>query len=157
MLLLMTFLACEEQKTYNYDVSSTIIVTDENGLAIQADNVEFCQRFQSEDYDTRTGWEVSSEQCNQVSIENGIATLPNWEGEYFGHDVSMKLELHKDEEVYEAQVFDSDAEVWCDNELVTEFDEYGDPVHYESLCAEDYERYLVWSLVVPIGLFDDSN
>ena len=153
MLLLMTLFACEEQKTYFYDVSSTVFVTNEEGSAVEADDVKICQYFQSEDYDTRTAWEVSSEQCNQVNIQNGVAIIPNWEGEYFGNDVSIQLELNYGDEVFLAEIIDSDSEVWCDNEEVTDVDEYGNPISYESVCVENYERYLLWSLVVPAEIF----
>ncbi|MEC7986106.1 MAG: hypothetical protein VX278_13160, partial [Myxococcota bacterium] len=77
------------------------------------------------------------------------AQLPNWEGEYFGPDVSIFVELRKEEEVFAAELIDNDTEVWCDNQVVSEYDEHGNALSYEDLCEENYERYLLWSLVLP--------
>lgn len=154
MLLFLQFFACEEgTKTFMYDISSTILVTDERGLQIDMEDVEFCQRFQSEDYDTQTSWSVHAEQCETVDIDDGIAILSNWEGEYFGPDVSIVVEMKKDNDVFFATLIDNDQEVWCDNQVVTSVDEYNDTVTYSDLCSENYERYLLWSLVVPVDTF----
>ena len=78
----------------------TILVTDERGLQVDMEDVEFCQRFQSEDFDTRTSWSVHAEQCETVDIDDGVAILSNWEGEYFGPDVSIVVEMKKDDDVF---------------------------------------------------------
>ncbi|MEC7984575.1 MAG: hypothetical protein VX278_05395, partial [Myxococcota bacterium] len=71
MLLFLTLLACDAQyKSYFYDISSTVFVTDETGLQVDAEDVEICQLFQSEDYDTRTAWEVQALQCDVVDIKD---------------------------------------------------------------------------------------
>ena len=154
MLMMLLTLACETQpKSYFYDISSTVMVTDETGLTLDLEEIELCQRFRSEDYDTTTSWTVHAEQCEVVDIKDGVATLSNWEGEYFGPDVSIVIDLSKDGDVYEAELLDNDTEVWCDNAVVTEIDEHGNPVTYDDLCSENYERYLLWSLVLPSELF----
>ena len=151
MLLLLHFFACEEgQKTFLYDISSTVLVTDERGFQVDMEDVEFCQRFQSTDYDTRTSWEVHAEQCEVVDIDDGVAILSNWEGEYFGPDVSIVIEMKKDKDIFSAVLIDNDQEVWCDNQVITSVDEYNDTVTYSDLCSENYERYLLWSLTVPV-------
>ena len=154
MLLFLQLFACEEgSKTFMYDISSTILVTDERGLQVDMEDIEFCQRFQSEDFDTRTSWSVHAEQCETVDIDDGVAILSNWEGEYFGPDVSIVVEMKKDDDVFFATLIDNDQEVWCDNQVVTSVDEHNDTVTYSDLCSENYERYLLWSLVVPVDTF----
>ena len=154
MLLFLSFFACDEShKSYFYDISSTVLVNDEAGLQLEAEDVEICQIFRSEDYDTRTEWEVQAAQCNLVDIRDGIVQLPNWEGEYFGPDVSIFVELRKGEEVFEAELIDNDTEVWCDNQVADQYDENGNVLSYSDLCEENYERYLLWSLVLPEGIF----
>ena len=154
MLLFLTLLACDDHhKSYFYDISSTVLVSDESGLQVNATDVEICQVFRSEDYDTRTAWEIQAQQCDSVDVDQGIVILPNWEGEYFGPDVSVFVELRKGEDVYSAELLDNDDEVWCDNQIVTEYDEHGNAIEYGDLCAENFERYMLWSLVLPPDLF----
>ena len=128
---------------------------DESGLAINSDNVEICQQFRSEDFDTRTSWEVHAVQCDIVDIDDGVALLPNWEGEYFGPDVDVAIEIHHLGEVHDAELISSDEEVWCDNGEAIEFDDNGNVIEYQTLCEENYERYLVWSVVLPMP--EDSS
>ena len=73
--------------------------------------------------------------------------------QYFGPDVSIFVELKAGEEVYEAELIHNDSEVWCDIQIVDEYDEYGNALSYAELCSENYERYLLWSLVVPSDTF----
>ena len=154
MLLFLQFFACDsELKPMFYDISSTVIVTDDTGVQLDMEDVEFCQRFQSEDYNTQTSWQVHSEQCETIDIDHGLAVLSNWEGEYFGPDVSVVVEMKKDDDVCFATLIDNDQEVWCDNQVVTSVDEHNDTVTYSDLCSENYERYLLWSLVVPVDTF----
>ena len=47
-------------------------------------------------------------------------------------------------------------EVWCDNGVAVEYDEHGNAISYDELCAENYERYLLWSLVLPAGVFENE-
>lgn len=150
MLLLLQLLACDpELKTLHYDISSTIVVTDDHGVQIDLEDVEFCQRFQSEDYNTQTSWHVQSEQCEFVDIEHGFAVLPNWEGEYFGPDVSIVVDMKFGDEIFTAELMDNDMDVWCDNQVLDSIDhETGTPT-YKNMCDENFERYLLWTLVVP--------
>ena len=151
MLILLSMLACDQShKTFHYDISSTVLVLDETGVAVNAENIEICQQFRSEDYDTRTAWEVHAVQCDIVDIDDGIVLLPNWEGEYFGSDVDIAIEIHHLGEIHGAELISSDEEVWCDNGQAVEFDENGNVIEYQSLCEENYERYLVWSAVLPM-------
>ena len=82
-----------------------------------------------------------------------VLQFTNWEGEYFGPDVSIVVEMKKDDDVFLATLIDNDQEVWCDNQVVTSVDEHNDTVTYSDLCSENYERYLLWSLVVPVDTF----
>lgn len=151
MLVLLSLLACDDaNKTFHYDISSTVLVHDEQGLAVNMEDIEICQKFQSEDYDTRTSWEVHAVQCDIVDVEDGVALLPNWEGQYFGPDVDIAIEIHHLGEVYDAELISSDEEVWCDNAEAIEFDENGNAIAYQTLCEENYERYLVWSAILPL-------
>ena len=77
MLLFLTLFACgEHHKSYFYDISSTILVSDEMGFQIDTEDVEICQGFRSEDYDTTTSWEVHALQCELLDINNGVAIYP---------------------------------------------------------------------------------
>ena len=152
MLLLMSLIACDDSnKTFHYDISSTVLVHDEHGVAVNMDNIKICQQFQSEDYDTRTSWEVHAVQCEFVDIEDGVALLPNWEGEYFGPDVEIAIEIHHLDQVHHAELISNDEEVWCDNSQAIEFDEHGHAIEYQPLCEENYERYLVWAATLPLA------
>lgn len=151
MLVLLSLLACDDaNKTFHYDISSTVLVHDEQGLAVNMEDMEICQKFQSEDYDTQTSWEVHAVQCDIVDVEDGVALLPNWEGQYFGPDVDIAIEIHHLGEVYDAELISSDEEVWCDNAEAIEFDENGNAISYQTLCEENYERYLVWSAILTL-------
>ena len=148
MFMILSLFACSDyNKTYFYDISSTVLVSDEEGVQLNMDDVEFCQRFRSEDFDTTTGWNVHNDQCEVVDIEDGVAILSNWEGEYFGPDVVVGIDVTIGEEVFQATILDNDTDVWCDNQVVTSVDE-NNQVTYASLCSENYERYLLWSLVI---------
>ncbi len=154
MLMILTWFACSDHnKTFFHDISSTVLVSDETGQQLNIKEAEICQRFVAKDYDTTTDWTVQSEQCTTVEVKDGVAILHNWEGEYFGPDVTISLELKQAEEVYTAELIDNDTEVWCDNAVVTEVDEHNNTVTYGDLCSENYERYLLWSLVLPSELF----
>ena len=149
MMMLLTLLACSEShKSYFYDISSTILVTDDTGMQVNIEDIEFCQKFQSVDYSTLTEWTVNSESCETVDIEDGVAILSNWEGEYFGPDVSLVIDMTYNDEIFQAEILDNDTDVWCDNEVITEVGENNN-ITYNSLCSENYERYLLWSLVIP--------
>ena len=138
MLVLLSLLACDDaNKTFHYDISSTVLVHDEQGLVVNMEDIEICQKFQSEDYDTQTSWEVHAVQCDNVDVEDGIAILPNWEGEYFGPDVDIAIEIHHLDEIYGAELISSDEEVWCDNAEAIDFDENGNAIEYQTLCEEN--------------------
>ena len=117
---------------------------------------KFCQRFRSEDFDTTTGWNVHNDLCEVVNIEDGVAILSNWEGEYFGPDVVVGIDVTIGDEVFQASILDNDTDVWCDNQVVTSVDE-NNQVTYASLCSENYERYLLWSLEINNKSDDDTD
>ena len=153
MLFLLTFLACEDHiKAQQYDISSTVLVADEDGQLLSFDTL-ICQRFTSQDYDTRTQWTVLAEQCDEVNVEAGIARLPNWEGAYFGPDVGIEVMIVHKEEIYPANLVDDDSDVWCDNVEAIAFDEDGNPTEWGSECEDNYERFLLWQVVLPSELF----
>ena len=158
MLLFLQFFACNpELKPMFYDISSTIIVTDDTGVQLDMEDVEFCQRFQSEDYNTQTSWQVHSEQCEVIDIDHGLAVLSNWEGEYFGPDVSIVIDMKYGDQIIEAELVDSDQDVWCDNEIIDSVDPETGVVTYTNMCDENYERYLLWNLVVPSTLDETTE
>ena len=157
MLLFLQFFACDsELKPMFYDISSTVIVTDDMGVQLDMEDVEFCQRFQSEDYNTQTSWQVHSEQCETIDIDHGLAVLSNWEGEYFGPDVSIVIDMKYGDQIFEAELVDSDQDVWCDNEVIDSVDPETGLVTYTNMCDENYERYLLWNLVVP-SVIDETT
>ena len=46
MLMMLLTLACDTQpKSYFYDISSTVMVTDETGLTLDLEEIELCQRL----------------------------------------------------------------------------------------------------------------
>ena len=154
MITLLAFFACEpELKSYLYDISSTVIVADESGYQLNADDVEICQTFRSEDYDTTTEWSVHAQRCETIDVVHGLAVLSNWEGEYFGPLVTISVDLRSNQESYLANLIDNDDDVWCDNQVATEYDDHNNAVDYARLCDENYERYLLWSIVVPSDVF----
>ena len=157
MLLFLQLFACDsELKPMFYDISSTVIVTDDTGVQLDMEDVEFCQRFQSEDYNTQTSWQVHSEQCETIDIDHGLAVLSNWEGEYFGPDVSIVIDMKYGDQIFEAELVDSDQDVWCDNEVIDSVDPETGLVTYTNMCDENYERYLLWNLVVP-SVIDETT
>ncbi|MEC8382071.1 MAG: hypothetical protein VXZ96_17200 [Myxococcota bacterium] len=149
MLIMLLAFACETPETYFYDISSTVIITDKNEQLVEIEELTLCQRFRSEDTDTTTDWTVHAEQCVAVSVTDGIAVLPNWEGEYFGTSATIVVETVINGETYGAELIDSDTEVWCDNAVAIAVDEHNNVTEYGDLCSENFERYLLWSLVIP--------
>ena len=157
MFMILTLFACSDyNKTFFYDISSTVLVSDDQGVQLNLEDVEFCQRFQSEDYDTTTSWNVHNDLCEFVDIENGVAILENWEGEYFGPDVTIGIDITIGEEIYSATILDNDTDVWCDNQVITSVDEHNQ-VTFSNLCSENYERYLLWSLEIQSKLEDTES
>ena len=153
MLMMLLALACETPETYFYDISSTVMITDDSGLLVEKEDLIVCQRFRSEDTDTTTGWSVHAEQCGPVDVADGVAILPNWEGEYFGSSAKVIVDTVIDGEIYEAELVDSDVDVWCDNAVAIEVDEHNNVTEYGDLCSENFERYLLWSLTIPSSDF----
>ena len=149
MLIMLLAFACETPETYFYDISSTVIITDKNEQLVEIEELTLCQRFRSEDTDTTTDWTVHAEQCVAVSVTDGIAVLPNWEGEYFGTSATIVVETVINGETYGVELIDSDTEVWCDNAVAIAVDEHNNVTEYGDLCSENFERYLLWSLVIP--------
>lgn len=149
MLLMLLTLACDVPETYFYDISSTVLITDESGQLVNLKDLTLCQRFRSEDTDTTTDWAVHAEQCRTVLVSDGVAVLPNWEGEYFGTSATIVVETVIKGETYGAELIDSDTEVWCDNAVAIAVDEHNNVTEYGDLCSENFERYLLWSLVIP--------
>ena len=149
MLIMLLAFACETPETYFYDISSTVIITDKNEQLVEIEELTLYQRFRSEDTDTTTDWTVHAEQCVAISVTDGIAVLPNWEGEYFGTSATIVVWTVINGETYGAELIDSDTEVWCDNAVAIAVDEHNNVTEYGDLCSENFERYLLWSLVIP--------
>ena len=103
--------------------------------------------------------------CSKEMRSKGLVELIRFVGKYdkiAGPTAANKLcwylenaynNKKKDDDVFFATLIDNDQEVWCDNQVVTSVDEHNDTVTYSDLCSENYERYLLWSLVVPIDTF----
>ena len=63
-----------------FDISSTVLVTSDDGMVLDATGVEFCHRLNT-NYSTKDIPEYSVDACITSDLVNGVADLPNWEGE----------------------------------------------------------------------------
>ena len=59
-------------------------------------------------------------------------------------------------QIFEAELVDNDQDVWCDNEIIDSVDPETGRVTYTNMCDENYERYLLWNLVVP-SVIDETT
>ena len=76
-MLLMTACGPAFQK---YDISSALISSYEDGQLLEANDIEICQTIETRSaMDKELDVEIT--QCHLLDIVDGIALLPNWEGE----------------------------------------------------------------------------
>ncbi len=131
-----------------FDISSTVLVYDASGYVVTQSDVEFCQRLNT-DYTSKEVEEYSVDACTTVTVENGVADLPNWEGEYRGTVQSVELFWMETEEIapLAATLIDSDRDVWCDN-VDVDTDMQGNTTS-TPFCTSNYEFYLLWELQLP--------
>ena len=135
-------LAC----TQLFDISSTVLVTTDDGMVVQAPDAEFCHRL-STNYSTKDIPEYSVDACITAGIVDGVADLPNWEGEYRGDVVSIELWWKNGDLENAAALIDTDEDVWCDNVDVGT-DMNGNTTR-TPFCISNFEFYLLWSLEIP--------
>jgi len=147
--IVLQHIACVEW----YDISASVVVRDDNDSVVNAKDVIFCQVFKSGNLKEEEV-ETAVRKCDAVDIEDGLALLPNIEGEYYGDPMSIGLTLHHKSEVYTAELMDSDEDVWCDN-VDVDYDADGNAT-YTQFCTSNYEFYHVWALRVPSGIFGNS-
>lgn len=129
-----------------FDISSTVLVTTDDGMVVDATGVEFCHRLNT-NYSTKDIPEYSVDACIISDITDGIAELPNWEGEYRGEVTSIELWWRQNDMDYEAVLIDTDEDVWCDN-VDVDTDMNGNTTR-TPYCTSNFEFYLLWSLEIP--------
>ena len=129
-----------------FDISSTVLVTTEDGMVVESTGSQFCHRLNT-NYSTKEIPEYSVDACVMTDIVDGVADLPNWEGEYRGEVTSIELWwMHGDLE-HVATLIDTDEDVWCDN-VDVDTDMNGNTTR-TPYCANNFELYLLWTLGVP--------
>ena len=129
-----------------FDISSTVLVTTEDGMVVESTGTQFCHRLHT-DYTTKDVPEYSVDACVSTDIVDGIADLPNWEGEYRGEVTSIELWWMQDDLEHTATLIDTDEDVWCDN-VDVDTDMNGNTTR-TPYCTSNFEFYLLWSLEVP--------
>ena len=150
MPLFLQFFRNPELKPMFYDISSTIIVTDDMGSNWHG-RCGVCHVFNRK-ITLQTSWQVHSEQWDHRHW-SWLAVPSNWEGNtwtrcFHRHWYEIWRQI-------EAELVDSDQDVWCDNEIIDSVDPETGVVTYTNMCDENHERYLLWNLVVP-SLIDDT-
>lgn len=129
-----------------FDISSAVLVTTEDGMVVESTGSQFCHRLHT-NYSTKDIPEYSVDACATTDIVNGVAELPNWEGEYRGEVTSIELWWMKDDSDIDAILLDTDEDVWCDN-VDVDTDMNGNTTR-TPYCASNFELYLLWSLKTP--------
>ena len=136
-----------------YDLSGAVIVNDGSGQVINASNVNFCMQFTSGNKRTEEV-ETNIQECTNTDIVDGLAILPNAEGTYKGSPMEFTVYLNHNDEIYPATIVDSDEDVWCDN-VDVDYDSAGNTT-VTQFCTTNYEFYYLWSLLVPVELFNSD-
>ncbi len=129
-----------------FDISSTVLVRDEQDSVVTQTDAVFCQRL-STDYTSKDVEAYFEEACFETDIVNGIAELDNWEGLYKGDVSNMELWWQTDEKDIPATLIDTDEDVWCDN-VDTDTDINGNTTSTQ-FCTSNYEFYLLWEVQIP--------
>ena len=129
-----------------FDISSTVLVTTEDGMVVESTGAQFCHRLHT-DYTTKDVSEYSVDACVSTDIVAGVADLPNWEGEYRGEVTSIELWWMQDELEHMATLIDTDEDVWCDN-VDVDTDMNGNTTSTR-FCTSNFEFYLLWSMELP--------
>ena len=133
-----------------YDISSSVLVQDEAGSVIQTDGTVFCYFFEAGDVKENIV-ETNVRQCTVVEIVNGVALLPNLEGEFYGDPMNYGVVMQHKDQSYSAVFLDDDEDVWCDN-VDVDHDAEGN-VQTTPFCIQGFEFYQLWSVVVPENIF----
>jgi len=141
-MLFVIFVGCTEL----FDISSTVLVRDENQMVHTEENVEFCQRIRT-DYTSDDVKEYFVEACTMVDVVDGIADLPNWEGVYRGNVTDIELWWVGESELFPATIVDDDEDVWCDN-VDVDTDMNGNTTT-TPFCSTNFEFYLLWEIALP--------
>ena len=142
----MTWMLLHLGCTQLFDISSTVFVTTNDGLVVDATGVEFCHRLNT-NYSSKDIPEYSVEACITSDILDGVANLPNWEGEYLGEVTDIELWLKQNNAENEALLFDTDEDVWCDN-VDVDTDMNGNTTT-TPFCTSNFEFFLLWSVEIP--------
>ena len=132
-----------------YDLSGAVVVQDEAGQVVNAERVTFCLLFSAGNPKTEEV-ETDVRDCTEIDIVDGVALLPNAEGEYKGTPMELSVVLRHEDEVYPAELLDGDEDVWCDN-VDVDYDAQGNTTTTQ-FCTYNFEYYYVWSLILPTGL-----
>ena len=137
-----------------FDISSSVLVQDKEGANIQSAGADFCYSFESGDPNTLEIW-TAVHQCTTAEVNNGLALLPNLEGQFYGEPLSVSLVLLHDEQQYSGVLLDDDSDVWCDN-VDVDHDAEGN-VTKTPFCTYGYEFYQLWSVAVPTGVMSTGT
>ena len=129
-----------------FDISSTVFITTDDGRVVESNGAQFCHRLHT-DYTTKEVSEYSVDACVSTDIVDGVAELPNWEGEYRGEVTSIELWWMQDALEHIATLIDTDEDVWCDN-VDVDTDMNGNTTS-TPFCTSNFEFYLLWSMEVP--------
>ena len=137
----MFAMACTEF----FDISSSVFVLDADGVAVTDQEATFCQALTSTEL-TEKGDRIIVRACTEQSIHDGVATIPNWEGQYRGDIVDFQLWLKDGDSLYPGELIDSDEDVWCDN-VDVDTDANGNTTS-TPFCTSNFEFFFVWQVVI---------
>ena len=159
MLSILIIIACGPAM-HKYDISSTVILRDEDGRTITARDVEICQTMKTRNENEKE-YDIEITQCEVMDITNGIGELPNWEGEFReSHDTDIEMSMvvfDRQDQTYEATLIDDDRDVWCDNSVTVTPNEEGCTAQTVDLCENGYEYYHLWEIELPTGTFQQDQ
>ncbi len=140
MILLLT-ICC----TQIFDISSSIFIIGQDGLAVSESSTTFCQALTSSEV-TEKGEAVVISRCTDEPILDGVTTLPNWEGTYKGEIMDFQMWMLDGEKEYQGDLIDSDEDVWCDN-VDIDTDANGNTTS-TPFCTSNFEYFFVWQVVI---------
>lgn len=143
--MILLWLGCVEY----FDVSSSVVVLNENMVAINSAGYQFCQALTTGEKN-EAGENVVHTACSVEPVVNGVVDLPNWEGYYRNgmQGIALWVESSDTEERIDATLLDSDEDVWCDN-VDVDVDSDGSTTSTQ-FCSNNYEFYLLWQVIMPV-------
>lgn len=129
-----------------FDISSTVVVLDASGMAIEDEEMMFCQSLTTVETDEQDNPVVHT-QCFNQAVVSGVADLPNWEGTYKrGVDDIQLWVQDRDDRLTYATLLDSDEDVWCDNvDVDYDVDGYTSSTEF---CTSNFEFYFLWQVEI---------